>query len=130
MACPPSIDPGNARGPGVLLEGDAVMETFSDTRRQLEAIRRYGQAIANLPLMLVLGVSGVFTSIAWQSGQLMSLLEVLPGWAQMLIVMPLLGSMITIYALGGLTTVSLFLSVSMDIALAPIRNIKRRATDA
>lgn len=101
--------------------------SFKETRRQLAGIRRFWSAMLDMPAMTVLLVAGVITAMAWKGGFLILLVEALPGWAQMLVAMPLLGSMLAVYALGGLATVSLALSIATDIALAPVREFRSGA---
>jgi hypothetical protein len=100
---------------------------FQETRRQLAGIRRIWTALLDMPATLILLIAGVLTAMAWKGGLLILLVEALPGWAQMIVVMPLFGSMLAVYALGGMATVSLAMSVAADIALAPVRELKRRA---
>lgn len=104
-----------------------MTQWFLETRRQVAGIRRVWSALIDIPAMLILVVSGVVTAMAWKGGLLVLLVEVLPDWAQMIVVMPLFGSMLAVYALGGVATVSLAMSIVADIALAPIREFKRRA---
>ncbi len=100
---------------------------FSETRRQLAGIRRIWSAMLDMPSVMALLVAGVLTGIAFKGGLLILLVEALPAWAQMLVVMPLFGSMLAVYALGGMATVSLAMSIAADIALAPVREFRRRA---
>ena len=100
---------------------------FSETRRQLAGIRRIWSTMLDMPSVMALLVAGVLTGIAFKGGLLILLVEALPAWAQMLVVMPLFGSMLAVYALGGMATVSLAMSIAADIALAPVREFRRRA---
>ena len=99
---------------------------FRETERQLAGIRRIFSAMLDLPAVTAVLVAGVVTAMAWKGGYVLMLIEALPAWAQMLVVMPLFGSMLAVYALGGMATVSLFMSVATDIALAPVREFRRR----
>ena len=99
---------------------------FRETHRQLGAIRRVWSAMLDIPAVMALLVAGVVTAIAWKGGLLVLVIEALPNWAQMLLVMPLFGSMLAVYALGGMATVSIAASVAADIAMAPVRELKRR----
>lgn len=100
---------------------------FRETQRQFADIRRVWTAMLDVPAAMVLLVSGVVTAMVWKAGLLLLLLEALPAWAQMIVVMPLFGSMLAVYALGGLATVSLAMSVAADLALAPIREFRKGA---
>ena len=100
---------------------------FRETHRQLAGIRRIWAAMLDIPAVMVMLVAGVVSAIAWKSGLLILLVDALPAWAQMLVVMPLFGSMLAVYALGGMATVSLAMSIAADIAMAPVREFKRRA---
>lgn len=104
-----------------------MSEWFRETRRQFEGIRRIWFAMLDIPAVVALMTSGVLTALAWKSGTLVLLVESMPSWAQMLVVMPLFGSMLAVYALGGMATISIALSVAADIAMAPIRELRRRA---
>lgn len=100
---------------------------FSETRRQLAGIRRIWSTMLDMPSVMALLVAGVLTGIAFKGGLLILLVEALPAWAQMPVVMPLFGSMVAVYALGGMATVSLAMSIAADIVLAPVREFRRRA---
>ena len=104
-----------------------MSEWFRETQRQFAGIRRVWSALLDMPAMLILLVAGVVTAMAWKGGLLVLLVDALPPWAQMIIVMPLFGSMLAVYALGGLATVSIAMSIATDIALAPVRELKRRS---
>ncbi len=99
---------------------------FRETHRQFAGIRRVWTTMLDMPAVIVLLVAGVVTAMAWKSGLLVLLVDALPAWAQMLVVMPLFGSMLAVYALGGIATVSLAMSIAADIAMAPVRELKRR----
>jgi hypothetical protein len=103
-----------------------VSKLFVETERQLSSFRRFASAMADMPLLSVLFGMGLLTGMAWNAGFVETLIEMLPGWSQMLLVMPLFGSMIAVYALGGFATVSLVISITADLVLAPIRELQRR----
>ena len=50
----------------------------------------------------------------------------LPDWALMPVAMPLFGSMIAVYSIGGLAALSLLLSIGLDLASAPFRKAASR----
>ena len=98
---------------------------FLETERQLAGIRRTVAAMSNMPLVVALFLTGLWTSLAWSAGYVEILIGMLPGWAHMIVIMPLFGSMIAVYALGGFATLSLVISITADLALAPIRDLQR-----
>ena len=68
-----------------------------------------------------LGVSGLLTIVLWNTGLFGVFLDALPSWAELPVMMPLFGSMLAVYALGGLATASLMLSAVYDVAMIPVR---------
>lgn len=96
---------------------------FAETSRQFESIRTLIGAIARSRALLPLIGSGVLTIVLWNTGLFALLLDALPGWAQVPVMMPLFGSMLAVYALGGLATASLMLSVSFDLVMIPVRRL-------
>ena len=99
---------------------------FVETERQLESLRQCVAAMVDMPFFSVLFVTGLLTGFAWSAGFVESLIALLPGWTHMLLVMPLFGSMIAVYALGGFATLSLAISISADLVMAPIRELQSR----
>ncbi len=103
-----------------------MSKLFVETERQLSSFRRFATAMADMPFLSVLFGTGLLTGVAWSAGLIEALIDMLPGWSQMPLVMPLFGSMIAVYALGGFATVSLLISISADLVLAPIRELHKQ----
>ncbi len=102
---------------------------FLETSRQATSIRRLLQALAAVRTLLGLFGSGVITIVLWHTGLFDTLLDTLPEWAQLPVMMPLFGSMLAVYALGGLATASLMLSAAWDVAMIPVRRFMPRTAE-
>ncbi len=94
---------------------------FVETHRQCQGIRRVLDALAATRTLMALGVSGLLTIVLWNTGLFGVFLDALPSWAELPVMMPLFGSMLAVYALGGLATASLMLSAVYDVAMIPVR---------
>ena len=94
---------------------------FAETRRQMSAIRTALEALLRMRALVALVGAGLATIVLWYSGLFAMLLKALPEWAHVPVMMPLFGSMLAIYALGGLATTSLMLSAVYDLAMLPVR---------
>ena len=94
---------------------------FLETHRQCQSIKRLFVALVATRTLLALGVSGLLTIVLWNTGLFAVVLDALPSWAELPVMMPLFGSMLAVYALGGLATASLMLSAVYDLAMIPFR---------
>lgn len=103
-----------------------MQDLLVETRRQLGKLDRFAVAMVELRLVRWLLVLAVLTSVAWVTGTLVLLLDMLPDWALMPVAMPLFGSMIAVYSIGGLAALSLLLSAGLDLASAPFRKAASR----
>lgn len=102
---------------------------FLETSRQATSIRRLFETLAATRTLLGLVGSGVITIVLWHTGLFAVLLDSLPEWAQVPVMMPLFGSMLAVYALGGLATASLMLSAAWDVAMMPVRRFIPRTAE-
>ena len=116
----PSID-RTRTGLRPYTEGLEMKSLFVETHRQYLGIRRLLDALVATRTLLTLGVSGLLTIVLWNTGLFAVFLDALPTWAELPVMMPLFGSMLAVYALGGIATASLMLSAVYDVAMMPVR---------
>lgn len=102
---------------------------FIETGKQYSSVRRFVRDIAASRALLPLVLAGLATVVLWNTGLFASMLDLLPEWAHVPVMMPLFGSMLAVYALGGLATLSLLMSAALDLVLLPFRTAGRTATE-
>lgn len=92
-----------------------------ETRAQLGRLTRFATTMVELGLVRWLVGLAVLATAGWVTGTLVLLFDTLPDWALMPVAMPLFGSMIAMYSIGGISVLSLLLSVGLDLASVPFR---------
>lgn len=102
---------------------------FIETGKQYSSVRRFLHGIAASRALMPLVGAGLLTAVLWNTGLFAAMLDSLPEWAQVPVMMPLFGSMLAVYALGGLATVSLFMSALFDLVLMPFRRAGLATTE-
>jgi uncharacterized protein (DUF983 family) len=88
---------------------------FSTTRRQAENLWQMFYAASGSALAVVVLVLGVVTSMLWKTGVFVAAVDALPPWLQLPVMMPLFGSMLSLYLLSGIAAISLVMSAAYDL---------------
>lgn len=98
---------------------------FSETHKQLILLqKRVRSGTGSLTLLMIAHI-GVVTSIFWSPGLLGMMSTGLPGWVQMLFLMPLVTCMVAVTVFAVAELLMILLTALFELAAMPMRVLIR-----
>ncbi len=102
-----------------------MRQYFSETHNRLISLQKKVRSGTGSLTLLMIAHIGVVTSIFWSPGLLSMMSTGLPGWVQLLFLMPLVACMVAVTVFAAAELLVILLTVLFELAAMPMRVLLR-----